>query len=71
MCNLSKGVEEKAMAKGLAQGLAQGLEQGLEQGVAQERMEIAKALLDILDDETIALKTGLSQEEVCHLRNKA
>jgi hypothetical protein len=91
MCNLSKGVEEKAMAKGLAQGLAQGLEQGvaqglaqgleqgvaqglaqgLEQGVAQERMEIAKALLDILDDETIALKTGLRQEEVCRLRNNA
>lgn len=67
MCNLSKGVEEKAMAKGLAQGLAQGLEQG----VAQERMEIAKALLDILDDETIALKTGLRQEEVCRLRNNA
>lgn len=30
MCNLSKGVEERGMARGLEQGLMRGLEQGLE-----------------------------------------
>ena len=33
MCNLSKGVEERGIARGLAQGLAQGLERGLETGI--------------------------------------
>ena len=32
MCNLSKGVEERGIARGLAQGLEQGLERGLETG---------------------------------------
>jgi hypothetical protein len=29
MCNLSKGVEEKAMTKGIAQGITQGITQGI------------------------------------------
>ena len=39
---------------------------------AEERkaIEIAKNLLDVLDNETIALKTGLSIEEVKELRDK-
>jgi len=43
-------------------------EQGIEQGKIQEKIEIAKNLLDILDDETIALKTGLSEEQIRGLR---
>ena len=35
--------------------------------VKQKAIEIAKNLLDILDYETIALKTGLSVEEVKEL----
>ncbi|MEA3228039.1 MAG: hypothetical protein U9P38_03085, partial [Campylobacterota bacterium] len=35
----------------------------------QEKIEIAKSLLDILDIETIALKTKLSIEEVAKLKN--
>ena len=34
------------------------------------RLEVAKNLLDILDDETIAEKTGLNIEEIKVLRDK-
>ena len=36
----------------------------------EEKLEIAKNLLDILDNETIAQKTGLGIEEVKKLREK-
>jgi predicted transposase/invertase (TIGR01784 family) len=45
-----------------------GLEQGREEGIEQEKLSIAKNLLDILDDETISLKTGLSIEIIQNLR---
>ena len=35
----------------------------------QDRIEIAKNLMDILDNETIALKTGLTIDEVSNLRD--
>jgi predicted transposase/invertase (TIGR01784 family) len=41
-----------------------GLEQGLEQGDKQAREAIARNLLGVLDVETIALKTGLSVEQI-------
>ena len=40
-------------------GIEQGIEKGIEKGIEQEKINIAKNLLDILDNETIALKTGL------------
>lgn len=42
-----------------------GMERGMQQGVSK----IAKNLLDLLDDKTIATKTGLSLEAVKSLRN--
>lgn len=39
-----------------------------EQGIEKGRYEVAKNLLDILDDETIANKTNLSVDEVKTLR---
>lgn len=45
-----------------------GREQGLEEGKLLERINIAKNLLDVLDNETISLKTGLSVEEIEKLR---
>ncbi len=45
-----------------------GIEQGIEQGIKQSRMEIAKNLLDILDNKIISEKTGLSIEEIEKLR---
>lgn len=41
-----------------------------EKGKDEKALEIAKNLLDILDDKTIAEKTGLTEEEVAKLRNK-
>ena len=43
-------------------------EQGIEQGIEKGRKEIAVNLLDLLDDETISAKTGLSVEFVKGLR---
>ncbi|WP_069472994.1 hypothetical protein [Candidatus Marithrix sp. Canyon 246] len=39
-------------------------------GRKEEKLEIAKSLLDILDIETIALKTGLNVTEVQKLKKK-
>lgn len=38
------------------------------QGEKKKALEIAKNLLDILDNETIAIKTGLTVDEVNRLR---
>lgn len=39
-----------------------------EQAKKEKAIEIAKNLLDVLDNETIALKTGLSIKEIKKLR---
>jgi len=72
--SLKQGLE-KGLTQGLTQGIEQGLTQGLEQGLEQGRTEgtlaaqqaIARNLLDILDDATVAAKTGLTVEEVARL----
>ena len=46
----------------------EGIEEGEKRGRDQEKIEIAKNLLDILDTKTIALKTGLSIEEIERLK---
>lgn len=43
-------------------------QKAMEQGREQERIEIAKQLLDVLDIETIAQKTGLSLQQVEQLK---
>ena len=45
-----------------------GIEQGIEQGESNKAIEIAKNLLDVLDDDTISLKTGLTIEIIKKLR---
>ena len=66
--------KEQGLKQGFGQGLEQGLEQGFGQGIGQgennKAIEIAYNLLDILDDNTISLKTGLSVEEIKKLRLK-
>jgi predicted transposase/invertase (TIGR01784 family) len=59
---------DTAENKGILKGRKQGLEQGLEQGKKLEKLEIAKSLLDVLDIETIALKTGLTIQEIESLK---
>jgi predicted transposase/invertase (TIGR01784 family) len=56
-----------AEEKGMKIGLEKGMEKGLER-VKQEKLNIAKQLLDVLDLETVALKTGLSVDEVEKLK---
>jgi len=41
---------------------------GIEQGIEQEKMNLARNLLDILDDETIALKTDLDIQVISNMR---
>lgn len=42
----------------------QGIQQGIRQGEEKKAKEIAKALLGVLDDESISEKTGLTIEEI-------
>ena len=53
-----------AEKKGLEKGLKKGKKEGIKEGEKKAKMEIAKSLLDILDIETISLKTGLTIEEI-------
>jgi flagellar biosynthesis/type III secretory pathway protein FliH len=66
-----RGIEKgrKAGLKaGLKEGRKAGREEGLEEGQQRKAVEIAKNLLDVLDDATIAAKTGLSAAQVAALR---
>jgi hypothetical protein len=40
----------------------------MQEGEKKKQIEIAKNLLDVLDIETIALKTGLTKEEIEELK---
>ncbi len=46
-------------------------EKAEKEGIEKGKIEIAKNLLDILDDETISQKTGLEIEKIKELRNKS
>ena len=48
-----------------------GREEGIEEGRKEEKLELSRKLLDILDDETIALKVGLDIKEVKKIRKEA
>lgn len=48
--------------------LNKGRKEGIKEGLQTKAIEIAKNLLDVLDNETIALKTGLSLDEIEKLR---
>ena len=64
---LKEGIQ-KGKELGKEEGLKEGKELGLKKGELKAKIEIAKNLLDILDDETISLKTGLTIEEIKKLR---
>jgi len=67
-----KQAGQAELAEGLAEGLEKGLKKGLKKGLAEgeyrAKLLIARNLLDILDDATIASKTGLKEAEVNRLR---
>ena len=51
-------------------GEERGIKRGEEIGEKKAKIEIAKSLLDVLDIETISIKTGLSVEEIEKLKSK-
>ena len=55
--------------KGIEKGIEKGIKEGIEKGERKKAIEIAKSLLDVLDTKTIAIKTGLTIEEVESLKN--
>ena len=61
---------DDGFSKGRQEGIGEGLKQGIEQGIEQEKITIAKNLLDILDDKTISSKTGLTTLQISTLRIK-
>ncbi|WP_417915610.1 Rpn family recombination-promoting nuclease/putative transposase [Candidatus Electronema sp. JM] len=48
--------------------IASAEEKGLKQGIEQAKIELARKLLDVLDDATIAAKTGLAQSFIAGMR---
>ena len=64
---ISTGIE-RGMQQGLQQGLQQGIEQGLQQGIESNKIDNAKNLLSMLDDESIATAIGIDIEVVKQLR---
>ena len=68
---MSNNDEERALYEMRANALRDkisSLSSAKEEGEKKKAIEIAENLLDILDDETIAIKTGLSIEKVKELR---
>ena len=65
---IEKGIEE-GIHQGIEKGRKEGIKEGFERGKLEAKIEFAKALLDILDDETIAKKSGLDIEIVKNLRD--
>lgn len=65
---LQQGSLELAEEKGEARGIEMGKELGKQEGEQAKALEIARNLLDVLDDATISAKTDLSIEAIKALR---
>jgi predicted transposase/invertase (TIGR01784 family) len=62
--------QRNAIKKALNQGRQEGLEEGVEQGKVAARIEMARKLLDVLDDVAISQASGLSLQEIAELRGR-
>lgn len=70
---LEKAAEDglrRGMQQGIEQGIQRGIDQGVEQGAKAKALEIAKNLLDLADDATIAAKTGTTVSDIAALRRE-
>jgi flagellar biosynthesis/type III secretory pathway protein FliH len=69
---MQQGIEQ-GMQQGIEQGMQQGIQQGkqagIEQGSKQKTLEIAKKMLNLMDDRAICEVTGLSWDELISLKN--
>ncbi len=62
---------QEVFAEGLEEGRQEGRQEGQQEGQRQERVRIARSLLDLIaDDRLLAEKTGLSEADVRVLRAK-
>lgn len=68
MKNVIDTAAMEAREEGKQEGIELGKQEGIELGKHAEKIEIARNLLDVLDDATIAFKTGLSIEAIKALR---
>lgn len=50
------------------EGIKEGKEEGIKEGIKEGKLDVARNLLDVLDVETIAAKTGLSVDEIKKLK---
>ena len=62
MCNLSKGVEERGIARGLERGLAQGLERGLETGTLNAIRNLMETMKLTAEQAMEALKVSEAEK---------
>ena len=58
------------IAKGKKTGITEGKKAGIAEGLQQGQLKIAQALLDVLDDKTIAQKTKLTIARIRKLRKE-
>ena len=65
---IRESAEATAKNEGWQKGLQEGLQEGRQEGWQEAQKTIARNLLDLLDDATIAQKTGLTPEQIKRLR---
>ena len=63
-------MDQKAVySQGYEYGKEDGIKQGIEQGIEQNKKEIAKKMkLQNIDIKTIAIVTGLTEEEILRIK---
>ncbi len=64
-------IQKSSIEKVTREGREEGEKIGEERGENKKAIEIAKNLLDVLDNQTISQKTGLTIKEVEDLRNSS
>ncbi|MFZ2403953.1 MAG: Rpn family recombination-promoting nuclease/putative transposase [Methylobacter sp.] len=65
---IRESVDATSRNEARKEGRQEGIQEGRQEGRQEAQKAIARNLLDILDDVTIAQKTGLTPEEVSQLR---
>lgn len=65
-----QGILRKGIEEGREQGREEGREEGLALGMREKALEIARQLLNVLDNQTISQTTGLSVEDIQKLREE-
>ena len=62
--------QQGILRKGIEEGREEGREEGLALGMREKALEIARQLLNVLDNQTISQTTGLSVEDIQNLREE-